>query len=71
MIDSDLSNSMREAFDKALEEPAEEKPDQSPHKWAVDRAQKAKALAEAEGISIGQAIVKVMEEEYGEDFNEN
>jgi len=49
-------------MDDIASEP-EEAHDHSPHKYAVDRALRAKILSETEGIPIGLAIAKLMEAE--------
>lgn len=63
---ADNSDTFEEAFEKGLDEPEPEK-QPNPHQFAIDRATRAKALAEERDISMGQAIVMVMEEERSED----
>ena len=57
-----MAQQLQEIID--LQNEAESQPvDHSPHKYAVSRAEQAKELAAAKGITVGQAIVKVMAKE--------
>ena len=58
-----MTDDLQDAFDKAMNEPEEAKPERPTHIHGTMRANLARALAEAEGISLGEAVARVMADE--------
>ena len=58
-----MTGDLEETFEKVMNEPEEAKPERPTHIHGTMRANLARALAEAEGISLGEAVARIMADE--------